>query len=826
MSDNNSLSFSDLQAIASHYGHGRQRRSKNGFVTLCPLHGDRNPSLSLTIDQNGRLLVHCFSGCDDMAVKRQIEADFPNLFNGRKPKASTASKGNPKRASLPVRIWEREAQPLSDLSLRYLRETRKIDIADEEANFFFRENRYKGRICLIAPYREGPKGPVRGVYRIYLKEGNPPQKESCADLGESKGNAVWLLEPDDKLAIAEGAETACSFLLATKIPTAVTGGKSNLAELSIPSTVKTIYILADQDPRDPSNDREGQTAGQDMAMRAGEAYEAQGFETFVVSPSDDTFKSRVTKKLDFNDLTSEEIRERFKKKFPLYKLRVTDASQYPEPKPIEDELPPVEPYDPDCLPSPLKEYVEDVSQRMPCAPEFVAVPLLVVLGSLIGTTAQLQMRQQDTNWRVVPNLWGLLVGPPSSRKSPPLRTVLRDTLNPLIKRAEEDYSLLQAEIQASAEAFQAKYNALKEEMKKTAKKIHQGEATEEELERLKNELSKMEAQKPEPPSERRYLIHDGTVEAVGELLNRNPRGLLLFRDELTGLFKQCERPGNEGSLQFYYEAWNGTGSYSFDRIGRGHVSCSNFCLSLLGGIQPDNFKKYIIKAINGGNDGFLQRLQLAVYPNPVRIDNWKDRPPNEAIIKDVRDICHKLDALSEPILLKFTPEAQQVFYKFEREMNDNVKGEHPIIEGHLIKLINLCGKLALIFYVVDCLLNNRAIVAVDTDALLQAKSWCMFLTSHMYRIYSLGLKSQQNEGTSRLGNKLISLNLAGKTISLRGIQRKGWAFLQTQEEIQSAIQKLIEHGWLIKQETGQPKKGRPPSPKYLVNPRITQLKQD
>ena len=35
------------------------------------------------------------------------------------------------------------------------------------------------------------------------------------------------------------------------------------------------------------------------------------------------------------------------------------------------------------------------------------------------------------------------------------------------------------------------------------------------------------------PAEKRYLVNDTTVEKLGELLNHNPNGLLLFRDELS-----------------------------------------------------------------------------------------------------------------------------------------------------------------------------------------------------------------------------------------------------------------------------------------------------
>ncbi len=64
-------------------------------------------------------------------------------------------------------------------------------------------------------------------------------------------------------------------------------------------------------------------------------------------------------------------------------------------------------------------------------------------------------------------------------------------------------------------------------------------------------------------------MHDTTVEKLGELLNQNPRGLLLMRDELSGLLRTLDKPGREGDREFFLEGWNGTGSYTYDRISRG-----------------------------------------------------------------------------------------------------------------------------------------------------------------------------------------------------------------------------------------------------------------
>jgi len=50
-----------------------------------------------------------------------------------------------------------------------------------------------------------------------------------------------------------------------------------------------------------------------------------------------------------------------------------------------------------------------------------------------------------------------------------------------------------------------------------------------------------------PPRERRYVVNDTTVEKLGELLNQNPNGLLLFRDELSGFLRLMARPATKRS---------------------------------------------------------------------------------------------------------------------------------------------------------------------------------------------------------------------------------------------------------------------------------------
>jgi hypothetical protein len=74
----------------------------------------------------------------------------------------------------------------------------------------------------------------------------------------------------------------------------------------------------------------------------------------------------------------------------------------------------------------------------------------------------------------------------------------------------------------------------------------------------------------DPPCPR-IIINDATVEKLGELLNENPRGVLLIRDELSGFLARMENEEHQSERAFYLEAFNGDGRFTYDRIGRGTI---------------------------------------------------------------------------------------------------------------------------------------------------------------------------------------------------------------------------------------------------------------
>lgn len=53
---------------------------RDRWVARCPAHDDKRPSLSVRELDDGRVLVHCFAGCDTESVLGAVNLSFSDLF--------------------------------------------------------------------------------------------------------------------------------------------------------------------------------------------------------------------------------------------------------------------------------------------------------------------------------------------------------------------------------------------------------------------------------------------------------------------------------------------------------------------------------------------------------------------------------------------------------------------------------------------------------------------------------------------------------------------------------------------------------------------------
>ena len=89
---------------------------------------------------------------------------------------------------------------------------------------------------------------------------------------------------------------------------------------------------------------------------------------------------------------------------------------------------------------------------------------------------------------------------------------------------------------------------------------------------------------------------------------------------------------------------NGDGKFTYDRIGRGTIHIEFCTLSILGGVQPSRIAPIVRGAMTGAtNDGFVQRLQMTVWPDDLGSWTWVDRRPNAL----ARALEHGLQSIGE-----------------------------------------------------------------------------------------------------------------------------------------------------------------------------------
>ena len=496
------------------------------------------------------------------------------------------------------------------------------------------------------------------------------------------------------------------------------------------------------------------------------------------------------------------------------------ADDWPDPLPLASpELPPVAPMTAEMLPEPFRAWLADIARRMQCPLDFVAVGAIVAASSVIGAGCGIRPKIRD-DWEVICNLWGGPVARPSMMKTPSLAEVIKILVRMEAEEAET-FEEMKRFHDAGAEALKAKKDALKSEMLAAAK----GKKARP-MDVIQADMASMDP--GDEVTRRRFKTNDATVEKLGELLNQNPRGLLVFRDELTGLLLSWDREDRQSDRAFFLEAWNGSGSFTTDRIGRGTVDIKNTCLSILGGIQPGKLQAYLLQSANNlTNDGMVQRFQLLVYPDEPAdwklIDDLPDRPARDratVIFRALAEMDFRQAGAEgedeERPFFHFDPAAQNLFYEWLTELESKIRSEEsPLLCEHFAKYRSLMPSLALVFHLVG-VAGGASHGPVTAQAAAMAADWVDYLETHARRIYSLTLDAGPRSAAALAAK--IEEGKVNDGFTARDVYKNHWQILDDPELVAGACDELESLGW-IRKETILQTGGRP-KVKFFINPKI------
>lgn len=376
-----------------------------------------------------------------------------------------------------------------------------------------------------------------------------------------------------------------------------------------------------------------------------------------------------------------------------------------------------EPMPIDCLPERTRRFATAAARALNVDPASVAFSLLVTAGATIG--ARLKIRLGGLNWSGAPILWGALVAPSAMGKSPTMKIgleLLKDKKQEFLER----YKMKMEEFQKVFE----RYKTIVRKIFKLEEKIIDAETDgdSETVQKCKEQIEKYKRHElyqnpPKRPTERIIDISGafslpGLVDKAAE----NPMGYLIFQDELTQLFKSLEDNSQVGASGELLSFFDGSGSRTALKTQELNRSAGSCWAAILGGIVPDNLKRYI-----GGtekqSDGFLARFLLVFSPSiPLEeYDPGAYLDDKSAEYKDMKAIMEALadyspnvsmgadgNAFISPRYATLSKEAKAAFNEARRQIREQQLNSVDDLEISLLgKSENILARLTLLLFILE-----------------------------------------------------------------------------------------------------------------------------
>jgi DNA polymerase I-like protein with 3'-5' exonuclease and polymerase domains len=434
---------------------------------------------------------------------------------------------------------------------------------------------------------------------------------------------------------------------------------------------------------------------------------------------------------------------------------------------------PYRPFPVEALPPPLGDYVRQGADALGCDPAFLALPVLAVVASAIGGTRVIRLKR---GWDEPSVVWAAIVGDSGTLKSPAhLKAV--SYLFRRQKRLLQEFTQRAAEYQAELTAYQA-----------AKKAFDKGEGPD-------------PGARPEPPVLRRVVCSDTTIEKLAAILEDNPRGTLVARDELAGWFGSFTRyKGKAGGTDLpNWLEMHRAGTVIVDRKtgDRPTLFIPHAAASIAGGIQPGVLARVLTTEFLDA--GLAARMLMAMPPRlPKR---WSEAEVAEAVEGAYHAVIDRLldldfgasdDGDRVPQVLRLSPPARDAWVSF---YNDWAR-EQATAEGELAaaysKLEAYAARFALIHHVVSRTARGEDDLApIQRESIEAGVALCRWFAGEARRIYATLSESAQERDTRRL---IDFVRARGGRLTAKELQRSNSRKYPTADAATEALEGLVRAG--------------------------------
>lgn len=456
----------------------------------------------------------------------------------------------------------------------------------------------------------------------------------------------------------------------------------------------------------------------------------------------------------------------------------------------------------------LEDWVIQTSESTNASVDYVAFSLLAEAAGVVGLSRSIS---PWAGWEESCCLWVGAIGEPSSGKTP-ATTPIRKILNKIEDSRKKDYSDKLAEWKREKEVA-------KQRKKEWEKKVKENPDT------ASNFPSS--AIIPAKPQTYRFVYGDTTQEALTNDMERNIKGAIIFRDELSAWVSGMSRYKSDGSERgFWLEAFNGN-KFICNRVkfDDERLEIQNLLVSVFGTIQP---QRLIDTVLSDRGDGFLARF-LWVYPElkPAAI------PQNIALPESVLAAFEKLDSMLDPYAdnadkqkkcLPLSIEAQQLFNTWYLAHLNKSQQEESILKYFLGKGQGYVLRFALLL---ELLWWADSEYPEPTEVSLEAVQMAIelydtYLTPMCERVYNMYYSPTENIEARALARWIIENK--PQSFILRDVYNNGNVpNLRRKEQAEKAANRLLALNWLSCKSSRAGNTAGRSRKTYYINPEVYEL---
>jgi hypothetical protein len=467
----------------------------------------------------------------------------------------------------------------------------------------------------------------------------------------------------------------------------------------------------------------------------------------------------------------------------------------------------------DVFTLPWQELLLRASHGAGVRSEHVAVPLIGVASSLIGTARRVRVSR---SWSEPMTLWSCIVAASGDRKTPGLNVTMRAL------------DLIEKNNAAATSAKRLSHETRVQKAKETAKKWkEEREAALKADPPREPPIMPMDAIDPGNFIEPRLYATDPTIERLAALLQVRVRGMMLIRDELSGLFANMGRYSGGSDRPFWLEAWNG-GRHVVERVS-GSIAIDHLLVGVIGSFQPDK----LARAFGGDEDGMYGRF-LYAWPSapdyrPLSNEAAEVEPElQNALTALIRLPAEDAEGMFVPQAVWLSDHAIAVFEEFRKWVDKAKAG----FDGHerqwFVKgettVLRLAGTLAYMAWAIalgapstnglDGITGSLEPKTIDKQFVIAAiRLWREFFWPHARAaLRQIGLSDRHKNARRVL--RWIKAN--GKDeVSREEIRREALGQKLDAEQTQDLLDSLEKTGWAKKVAIRTPGRSRH---RWKINP--------